>query len=61
MNPELQRLRALVDAARARLAESEARFTIEKARVEAMKARLFARWMASLGRAMPTTPQAHLF
>jgi len=34
---------ALVDAARARLAELEAGFTIEKARVEAMKARLFAR------------------
>ena len=42
-NPELQRLRALVDAARARLAELEAGFTIEKAQVEAMKARLFAR------------------
>src|SRR5882757_7844396 len=39
---ELQRLRALVDAARARLAELEAGFTIEKAKVEAMKARLFA-------------------
>ena len=43
VNPELQRLRALVDAARARLAEREAGFTIEKAKVEAMKARLFAR------------------
>ncbi len=43
VNPELQRLRALVDAARARLAELEAGFTIEKAKVEAMKARLFAR------------------
>ena len=42
-NPELQRLRALVDAARARLAELEAGFTIERANVEAMKARLFAR------------------
>ena len=64
VNPELQRLRALVDAARARLAEREAGFTIEKAKVEAMKARLFARlrerWMASLRRAMRTTPQAHL-
>ena len=40
---ELQRLRVLVDAARARLAELEAGFTIEKAKVEAMKARLFAR------------------
>ncbi len=43
VNPELPRLRALVDAARARLAELEAGFTIEKAKVEAMKARLFAR------------------
>ena len=43
VNPELQRLRALVDAARARLAELEAGFTIEKAKVEAMKARLLAR------------------
>jgi len=43
VNPELQRLRALVDAARARLAELEAGFTIEKAKVEALKARLFAR------------------
>jgi hypothetical protein len=43
VNPELQWLRALVDAARARLAELEAGFTIEKAKVEAMKARLFAR------------------
>ena len=42
-NPELLRLRALVDAARAQLAELEAGFTIEKAKVEAMKARLFAR------------------
>ncbi len=32
-----------MDAARARLAELEAGFTIEKAKVEAMKARLFAR------------------
>jgi hypothetical protein len=32
-----------VDAARARLAELEAGFTTEKAKVEAMKARLFAR------------------
>ena len=61
VNPELQRLRALVDAARARLAELEAGFTIEKAKVEAMKARLFARWMASLRRAMPTTPQGPSF
>ena len=40
VNPELQRLRVLVDAARARLAELEAGFMIEKAKVEAMKARL---------------------
>ena len=46
------------------LAELEAGFTVGKARVEALKARLFARlrerWMASLRRAMRTTPQAHL-
>ena len=42
VNPELQRLRALVDAARARLAELEAGCTTEKAGVEGMKARLFA-------------------
>lgn len=46
----------------ARLAELEAGFTIVKAKVEAMKARLFARlrerWMASLRRAMPRSPQA---
>ena len=35
----MQRLRALDDAARARLAELEAGFTLEKAQVEAMKAR----------------------
>jgi DNA polymerase-3 subunit epsilon len=43
VNPEVQRLRALLDGARARLAEWEAGFTIEKAKVETMKARLFAR------------------
>ena len=42
VNPQLQRLRALVDAARGRLAELEAGFTIEKAKMEAMKARLFS-------------------
>ena len=36
-------LRDWVDEARARLAELEAGFTIERAQVEAMKARLFAR------------------
>jgi DNA polymerase-3 subunit epsilon len=50
VNPELQRLRALVDAARARLAALEAGFTIEKAKVEAMKARLFARLRAHFQR-----------
>jgi hypothetical protein len=39
-----------VDAARARLAELEAGFTIEKAKVEAMKARLFARLRAHFQR-----------
>ena len=38
VNPELQRLRALVDAARARLAELGEGFTSDKAQVEAMKA-----------------------
>ena len=42
-HPELRKLRVLVDAARARLAELEAAYTIDKAKVEAMKARLFAR------------------
>ena len=39
----MQRLRALVDSARTRLAELEAGFTIKRAKVEAMKARRFAR------------------
>ena len=43
VNPELQRLRALVDAARARLAELEAGFTVDKAKVDALKSRLFER------------------
>ena len=43
VNPELQRLRVLVEAARGRLAELEADFPVEKAQVEAMKARLFVR------------------
>ena len=43
VNPELHRLRTLVESGRARLAELEAGFTIEKAKVEAMKARLFVR------------------
>ena len=42
--------RALVDAARARLAELEAGFTVGKAKVEAMKARLFARLRAHFQR-----------
>ncbi len=43
VNPELHRLRGLVDAARARLAELEAEFTVEKAQIGALKARLFSR------------------
>ncbi len=43
LNPELQRLPALVDAARARMAELEVGFTIETANVEAIKPRPFAR------------------
>ena len=43
VNPELQRLRGLVDAARARLAELEAGLTLEKAQIGALKARLFSR------------------
>ena len=43
VNPELQRLRALVDVARGRLAELETGFTVEKAKVDALTARLFAR------------------
>ena len=43
VNPELQRLRALVDAARARLAELEAGYTVEKAKVDGLQARLFSR------------------
>ncbi len=42
-NPELQQLKALVEAARLRLAELEAGFTVEKAKADAIKARLFAR------------------
>ncbi len=43
VNPEMQRLWALVDAARARLAELEAGFTVERAKVDTLTARLFAR------------------
>ncbi len=50
VNPELQRLRTLVEAARARLADVEAGFTVEKAKVDAMKARLFARLRAHFQR-----------
>jgi hypothetical protein len=42
-NPELSKLRALVDAARSRLAELEAAYTIEKAKVDSLQARLFSR------------------
>jgi hypothetical protein len=43
VNPEVHRLKMLVEAARGRLAELEAELTVERAQVEAMKARLFAR------------------
>ena len=43
VNPELQRLRTLVEAGPMQLAEFEAGFTVGKVKVEAMKARLFAR------------------
>lgn len=42
-HPELPMLRALVEAARARLAELEAAYTIEKAKVDGLQARLFSR------------------
>ncbi len=42
-NPELKRLRALVEAARNRLAELEAAYTIEKAKVAGLQASLFRR------------------
>ena len=41
--PELPKLRVLVDAARARLAELETAYTIDKARVGGMQAGLFQR------------------
>jgi hypothetical protein len=41
--PELKKLGALVDAARTRLAELEAAYTIEKAKIDALQARLFSR------------------
>ncbi|MBI2928221.1 MAG: hypothetical protein HYY24_21340 [Verrucomicrobia bacterium] len=41
LNPELEQLRQLVAAARARLAELEASFTKEKSRVDVMQAVLF--------------------
>jgi hypothetical protein len=40
---DLKRLRTLVGAARARLAELEAAYTIEKAKLDALQARLFSR------------------
>ncbi len=43
VNLELHRLRGLVDAARARLAELDSGFTVEKAQIGALKARLFSR------------------
>jgi len=42
-NLELERLRVLIEAARGRLAELEASFTIEKAKVDGVQARLFQR------------------
>jgi hypothetical protein len=42
-HPELSKLRVLVDAARARLAELESAYTIEKAKVDGLQARLFSR------------------
>ena len=42
-HPELKKLRALVDAARNRLAELEAAYTIEKAKVDVLQAGLFQR------------------
>ena len=42
-HPELPRLRVLVDAARARLAELETAYTIDKARVDSLQAGLFQR------------------
>ena len=42
-NPDSERLRLLIEAARARLAELEAAFTIEKSKVDGVQASLFAR------------------
>ncbi len=42
-HPELKTVRTLVDAARARLAELEATYTIEKAKVDSLQASLFKR------------------
>ncbi len=42
-NLELERLRVLIEAARARLAELEASFTIEKAKIDGLQASLFQR------------------
>jgi len=42
-HPELPKLRVLVDAARARLAELETAYTIAKARVDSLPAGLFQR------------------
>ena len=42
-DPELPKLRVLVDAARSRLADLEAAYTIEKAKVDGLQARLFSR------------------
>ena len=45
-NPELQHLQLLVAAAQARLAEVEAEFSVEKRKVDAMRAKLFAKLRA---------------
>jgi DNA polymerase-3 subunit epsilon len=45
-NPELQDLQSLVAATQARLAEVEAAFSVEKRRVDALRAKLFAKLRA---------------
>ena len=45
-NPELQQLQALVAAAQSRLAEVEAAFSVGKRRVDALRAKLFAKLRA---------------
>ena len=45
-NPELQHLQSLVETAQARLAEVEAAFSVEKRKVDALRAKLFAKLRA---------------